>query len=172
MIVSSLNHRKYYGFARGIDLKKNNDLTPLVKKLPEYTVLCTPILVAGGEHVKATLIQSVESWERGIELARNRSIDILLRLTAMGQISEAIQLSKISNTDTLAVIGLLPGPGDAESTVNTILEYCPNAERNDMLLSLTEEKEKYLRRIHSISYAKIDLMLFLEEKSALLNLSK
>lgn len=162
------------GFMMAFELSKTVDARRIVEQIPESVVVCTPKIIAGPEHVAAVLSQVKESSRRGISLARNRSIDMLMRITCRKQISEAIALSEVEKTDRLAIFGLVT----KQSIVNDVQRILSNEAgeigRADDLLLLTRDKAGYLKKLHGLSESLTDnqLLVALKEKSALLILDR
>jgi tRNA threonylcarbamoyladenosine modification (KEOPS) complex Cgi121 subunit len=134
-------------FATAFALKEKKDLTETVKSLPEGVVICNPRIVAGMEHVQAILLQTKEYWKRDERLARNRSIEILLRLCCRGQISEAVDASGIKETDEVALLGFVASEAEAKQ-ISDKFERDFQASPDLELLSLTPEKSAWLSHFH------------------------
>lgn len=162
------------GFMMAFELGKTMDLRHVVERFSESVVFCSPRLIAGPEHVSAVLFQAMESSKRGISLARNRSIEMLMRITCQRQISEAIVLSNISNTDKLAVFGFIHNKLDLDDIQKAVRTENGEMKREDSLLRMSREKARYLKQLHRLDEWLTDdqLLVALKEKSALLVLDR
>ncbi len=163
-----------YGFAQAYKSETALDFIPLVRKLPEKIVLCSPNLIAGKEHVRRDLFQAAMYWGRGISLARNKSLDLLMRISCQSQIEKAIELSGISETDRIAIFGLAASPRVFEASVSLLENYDSAIKRDDSFLELNFKKARFLRKLHnfppSCSYEQ--LLVYLRERSVLLILDR
>ena len=162
------------GFMMAFELGRIMDLRKTAEQIPESVVVCTPMIIAGPEHVSAVLSQVQESSKRGISLARNRSIDMLMRITCRKQISEAIALSEVAKTDKYSLFGLVLKESILNEIQGIISDQAGEMKRNDSLLLLTKDKAAYLRKLHGLSESLTDdqLLVALKEKSALLILDR
>jgi tRNA threonylcarbamoyladenosine modification (KEOPS) complex Cgi121 subunit len=162
------NSSTFLGFGRAYEFPKRRDMRKITSRLPEGSVICSPSLIAGKSHLESVLIQSMESWSRGIFLARNRSIDLLLRMSCQNQISKAIQASALESCKTVALFGLALDDTMIEVSERLIRDL--GGERNDTLLELDSKKVKFLRSFHtlplSVDTNKIPELL--QERSAIL----
>lgn len=158
------------GFMMAFELARITDMRKIVEQIPESVVICTSNIIAGPEHVSAVLSQVQESSKRGKSLARNRSIDILMRITCRKQISEAIALSDVAKLDRLAVFGLVPKQSIVNDVQRILANEAGRIKREDDLLLLTKDKAAYLKKLHGLSESLTDdqLLVALREKSALL----
>jgi tRNA threonylcarbamoyladenosine modification (KEOPS) complex Cgi121 subunit len=156
------------GFGRAYRFSKTKDLRKAVTGLPEGIAACSPSLIAGKRHLESVLIQSAEYWSRGIFLARNKSIDLLMRLTCQDQISRALQASAIDNCREVALIGL--AKDDSDIAISERLMSKLGGIRDDSLMDLDSNKMKFLLRFHSLpSWIEQDkIPQLLQEKSAIL----
>lgn len=161
------------GFVAAFTLKTESNLSLTAKELPEGITICSPMMVAGIAHIDGVLKQATEYWNRKIQLARNKSIDLLMRVTCQGQIAKAVELSKISRTNEVAVFGLAAKDSEIEEALAS-LETKFGAARSDDLLVLNEEKERYLKQVHSLpeSLSTDQIVPILLERSVLLVFSK
>ncbi|MCL4519120.1 MAG: hypothetical protein M1587_07985 [Thaumarchaeota archaeon] len=137
------------GFAAGYGLREESDLTGFARNLPEGVTICSPLLVAGISHIEGILKQAAEYWNRKIQLARNKSIDLLMRISCRRQISEAVELSGLRKTSSLVAFGIVPTTKDVESLLKELSAKL-GAERSDSLIDLNQEKIKFLREVHSL----------------------
>ena len=162
------------GFMMAFELARTMDMRRIVEQIPESVVVCTPKIIAGPEHVSAVLSQAQESSKRGISLARNRSIDMLMRITCRKQISEAIALSEVAKTDRLTVFGLVPNQSIVNDVQGILNNEADEFNRSDGLILLTKDKAAYLKKLHGLSESLTDdqLLVALKEKSALLVLDR
>lgn len=172
--TSFVRYEGCLGFAVGYDLPKTTDLSQLAKRLPLSVVLCTPRIIAGNQHVYSVLSQAQESTKRGTLLARNRSIDLLMRITCRSQISEAIDMSEISMADKLSIFGFLRDESEMDAMDRRLRGAAGEIVRNDRLLLLTKDKAKFLKRLHKLPARLNDdqLLVALSERSALLILDR
>ncbi|MHB1867562.1 MAG: KEOPS complex subunit Cgi121 [Nitrososphaerales archaeon] len=150
------------------------DVRSASKRLPEGVIICTPKLIAGQDHIDGILSQAKEYWLRGETLARNKSIDLLMRITCQRQISDAVIASGISNADALAIFGIVKTESEIKEGVEIIRSVAKDMIRSDDLLSLDNEKQKFLQKFHTLPswLSKDQLVVALKEKSVLLVLSK
>ena len=169
-----IRYDESFGFAVGFRLSMTTDVSQFAKQVPQSVVLCTPRIIAGNQHVFPILSQSHESAKRGILLARNRSIDLLMRITCRSQISEAIIVSEISKTDRLAIFGFVKDESEIDAIHSRLRDQFGEIERKDSLLLLTKEKAKFLKQLHKLPSWLNDDQLFvaLKERSALLVLDR
>jgi tRNA threonylcarbamoyladenosine modification (KEOPS) complex Cgi121 subunit len=131
-------------------------------------------MIAGIEHVEAILIQTKEYFDRNERLVRNGSLDILMRITCQKQISEAISASKIANTETVAILGLVNSEKDIESAIYRLYSTCKAAITDNSLLELNKEKATKLKQFHQLpgTLSRERLQTALQERSILLMFSK
>jgi len=131
-------------------------------------------MIAGIEHVEAILIQTKEYFDRNERLVRNGSLDILMRITCQKQISEAISASKITNTETVAILGLVNSENEIESSIERLCSICKTVTSDNSLLELNKEKATKLKRFHRLpsSLSRGKLQIALQERSILLMFSK
>lgn len=158
------------GFYCAFDLGNKMNLAKIAEQLPKSVVLCTSKIIAGIEHVSAILDQTSESSKRGINLARNKSIELLMRITCQSQITEAITTSGITDINELAIFGFVGNESIFSDALHIIASNGIQLFRNDKLLSLTKEKAMRLKQLHSlpIGLSRDELLVSLKEKSALL----
>ena len=161
-------------FLSAFELGSVHDLRTVAKQLPVGVVICSPKLVAGVEHIVVFLNQAVASWTQNIHLARNRSIDLLMRITCRNQISDAVIISGLARTKNIAMFGLVNDTNDEDRARRTIEECSGHLNRNDDLLLLNKKKELYLKRLHKLpsDFDAIQLLAALKEKSVLLVFAK
>lgn len=162
------------GFVRSFKLPGIKDLRKIVKLFPEHIVLCTSRIVAGPEHAFSVLYQTNECVKRDISLARNRSIDMLMRISCQRQISEAMSISALSKTGELALFGFVPNLTSIDDAERLVCNEIADTKRDDSLLLLTKEKAKYLKQLHKLPDLLSDdqLLVALKEKSVLLVLDR
>jgi tRNA threonylcarbamoyladenosine modification (KEOPS) complex Cgi121 subunit len=156
-------------------LYREEDLRPLARMFPEGITLCSSELMAGKEHVREVLSQASEYWKRGQFLARNRSIDLLMRITCQSQISQATAASHLEKTNSVVFMGLVGERSEALdilSKIDTAMEG--RGSRDDSLLEMNQKKAAYLRKLHRLpsSYPLTKLLVFLQEKSVLLSFER
>ena len=160
------------GFAFAFKFAQETDLRQLSLSFEEGVAICAAKCVGGVEHAQRITIQARESWRRGIFLARNRSIDLLMRLTCQSQISTAVSISELDKIKEVALVGVTNGRNAIDRQTSLLLSA--GASRDDSLLDLSDGKKEYLKKIHKLpkNCSDIQLLGFLEEKAALLALSK
>jgi tRNA threonylcarbamoyladenosine modification (KEOPS) complex Cgi121 subunit len=143
----------------------------IANNLSEGVVGCAYAYVAGIRHITGILDQALEYWARRIYIARNRSIDLLMRITCQPQISNALLASKASSK-AIAVFGASTDEINEQEAV-TVMEKA-GGKRDDSLLQLTSDKVKFLRRFHNIPahVPRDQIADLLAEKSVLLVFSK
>ncbi|HVB11579.1 MAG TPA: KEOPS complex subunit Cgi121 [Nitrososphaerales archaeon] len=163
-----------FGFQMAYQMEGTFDVRSASKKLLEGVIICSPKLIAGQDHIDAILSQAKEYWLRNETLARNKSIDLLMRITCQRQISDALVASGISNADALAIFGLVKTESEIKDAVEIIRSVAKDMKRSDNLLSLDNEKQKFLQKFHKLPrwLSKDQLVVALKEKSVLLVLSK
>jgi tRNA threonylcarbamoyladenosine modification (KEOPS) complex Cgi121 subunit len=156
------------------DLDREFDLTSIARTLPEGIVICSPMLVAGREHIDGILNQAEALWFKGAALARNKSIDLLMRITCRNQISDAIALSGLSWTASLAMFGLVNSVDEVRDAEKSVSSFAGRLERNDRSLLLDAKKMDYLKKLHSLpeNLSADQIVVALKEKSVLLVFSK
>lgn len=161
-------------FATAFRLNEGINLTDYAKRLPEGIVLCDSKMVASTQHIESILLQTIESWKRNIRLVRNGSIEILMRVTCRGQISEAVRLSGIENIKEVALFGLTRSINRVREVIRNFSLSFENAIEDPSLLDLTSSKSKRLKELHGLPKTlKIeDLQTALQERSVLLVFSK
>lgn len=155
----------YYGFGRGYLFERPTDLTTISKSLPEGTAVCSSMFVAGIDHLEFVLRQAAEYWARGYFLARNRSIDLLMRITCQRQISRALEVSGVREISEVAVYGLSRGEASVSSSEEMLTEL--GAIRNDAKLELNPQKLSFLKKFHQLPewVPRDRLALILQEKA-------
>ncbi|MGI0091627.1 MAG: KEOPS complex subunit Cgi121 [Nitrososphaerales archaeon] len=168
------DHGPKYGFARAYKLGRYFDLREVSKKLSGGTVICSPSLLAGREHIEAILVQAKEYWSRNQFLARNKSIDLLMRATCKRQISEAVSASGISNVDRVALFGLIEKAESIDESESTLMSQVGTLKRRDELLLLDSQKVKFLKKFHGLPnwLERDQLLSMLRESSVTLIFSK
>jgi tRNA threonylcarbamoyladenosine modification (KEOPS) complex Cgi121 subunit len=161
-------------FAAAFQLSEKTDLTTFAKTLPEGVVLCDTKIIAGISHIEAILLQTREYWRRKQKLVRNGSIEILMRLSGQGQISEALEVSGIKDSASVAFLGLANNEKDIENLLNKFRTNFPTALQNQSLLKLDRKKASFLKRIYKLprSFTYELLVIALQERSVLLIFSK
>jgi tRNA threonylcarbamoyladenosine modification (KEOPS) complex Cgi121 subunit len=162
------NENLYLGFGRGYEFLETRNLQKMTSRLPEGSVISSPSIVAGKEHLYLILIQCAEYWNRGILLARNKSIDLLLRMTCQNQISKAIEASELQRRKDVALFGLVKEHTQIDLAERLILEL--GGKRNDSILDLDSKKLRFLLYFHSLPswVDRKSLPELLQEKSAIL----
>jgi tRNA threonylcarbamoyladenosine modification (KEOPS) complex Cgi121 subunit len=165
-----VGERKGVCFCTAFELDDLSDLTSLAKSMPDGVVICDSSMVAGIEHLEQVLVQANELWGRGGEIARKKSIDLLMRITGQSQISEAIALSRLERTNSFVTFGIVASRDHIEESLELIKTRFPRSRRNDSLLDLDRKKENLLRKAHNLpsKLSKSQLVVALKEKSALL----
>lgn len=177
-IDSNLIRRVGYGdsiiFAAAFKIGRLVDLTPITKELPEGVTICDPRIIAGFEHLEGILQQAHQLWNRGQFLARNKSIELLMRVTCKRQISDAILASGITKIDSIAMFGVVNSESKINQAIKVMDEHFGPLQKSDDMLLLTSLKEKYLKKFHKLPswLSRTQLLSMLKEKSALLVFSK
>lgn len=153
---------------------KKLDLSSFAKTLPEGVVICDPALIAGLEHVEEILLQTREYWRRNERIAKNGSIEILMRLTGESQISEALKASGIKEAKSAAILGLVSSKQQAEEIIQRFSSTFERVISNPRLLELNQEKSRRLKKFHGLPDRLSDeqLQVALEEKSVFLIFSR
>ncbi len=152
------------------DLGGTFDLQPTAKRLPEGVVVCCAKIVAGPQHMDAILNQAREYWKRGEFLARNRSIDLLMRITCQRQISEAVSASEIDKAREIALFGLVTHESQIRKSTEIIEAVSRHLVRDDDMMMLDRNKLEYLRKFHKLPtwFSETQLVTALKERSVLL----
>ena len=158
----------FLAFRRAYRFPKTSDLRNLATRLPQGSVVCSPSLIAGKSHLDSILEQAAEYWARGMFLARNKSIDLLMRLTCQSQISKALEASAIASCNNVALFGLVrdsTGIANSEKLMSELGEI-----RDDSLMDLNTNKIRFLHQFHSLPdwVEKEKIPQLLQEKSAIL----
>ena len=86
---------------------------------------CDIEIIAGPEHIEGVLNQAAEYWDRNETLAKNRSIDLLMRITCKKQIIEAVSASGLSRTGAVAIFGYVGNESHIEKSeeiIRTLVE--------------------------------------------------
>jgi len=157
-------------FATAFRFANYLNLTSTAKNLPEGTVICNPRLIAGLEHVEAVLLQTREYWKRDERLARNGSIEILMRISCSSQISEALEASALNNVNKIALLGLTSSLKEADRIVKRFQSEPYLAVASPDLLGVDERKAIWLKKFHGLPQNLSDnqLRVALQERSVLL----
>ena len=172
-IQGSIDRR--IGFAVAWKLSAKRNLSSVTNKLPENVTIFSTKISAGQAHLKGVLVQASESSKRGLTLARNSSIDLLMRLTCQSQIKDAMRISGISSIQKIGAFGFALDDEDLGLRIQRVEAVLGRAlEREDSLLEMNLAKRKFLRKLHSIPQSFPDSRIadFLLEKSSLLCFSK
>jgi tRNA threonylcarbamoyladenosine modification (KEOPS) complex Cgi121 subunit len=158
------------GFAAAFELEKSQDLTLLSRQIPPRVAMCHSSHIAGLPHIEGVLQQASFRWSRGIELARNSSIELLMMISGRKQIAEAITLSDLKGTDRFAVFGMLESESKISDLFSLIETKLDKVRRNDNLLLLDEKKKKTISKAHEVSpqISADHLVTMLNEESAIL----
>jgi tRNA threonylcarbamoyladenosine modification (KEOPS) complex Cgi121 subunit len=166
------NETMFFAFESAYRLPKPMDLREFTTWLPEGVVVTSPYLIAGKDHIRSVIIQTAEHWVRGISLARNKSIDLLMKVTSQDQISKALRASGIDSCKEVALFGLTNNQEQIETSHNLIKRL--GGLRDDTLLDLDFEKVAFLKGFHSLPswIEKDSIPKLLQEKSALLVFSR
>lgn len=166
------SEKTMFGFVRGFRFRQRQDCSTVAKMLEEGVAICAPKYIAGPEHVRRILIQASEYWRLEKKLARNKSIDLLMRITCQSQISSALKLSGVSYAKQLALFGLIENAREADRWCSRLL--AAGAIPDDSILKLTSERELFLKRFHDLPRWCMGSQIvdLLEEKSVLLVFSK
>jgi tRNA threonylcarbamoyladenosine modification (KEOPS) complex Cgi121 subunit len=148
------------------------DLSGFAKKVKQGITLCDPRYIGGAEHVRVILVQANEYWRRGHALARNKSIDLLMRITCESQIEKALKISGLSGARHVSMFGLAESREDIEQSSSGLISI--GASEDDSLLDLTMAKRKFLCKFHHFPFQcdKKTLVDYLAEKAVLLAFSK
>ena len=137
----------HFGFSMAYQLHGTFDIRSASKRLPEAVTICNPKLVAGQYHVLGILSQAKEYWLRSETLARNKSIDLLMRITCQKQIADAVIASGISKTDAVAIFGFVKNESQINSIIEIIKSVAKDMKRGDDLLSLGQRETELSRDI-------------------------
>ncbi len=167
-------HGEQFVFLRGYHVESKIDLRPVTKRFKEGIVLCSADLVAGPMHVRRISVQAWEYWRRGYNLARNKSIDLLMRVTCQSQIASATRLSNLIGPGRVVLFGIVQNKEDAEEAEEILIKFEGGIRRDDAVSRLTREKASKLRNLHKIPFSCTKEMLInlLQEKSILLSFEK
>jgi tRNA threonylcarbamoyladenosine modification (KEOPS) complex Cgi121 subunit len=165
-IPESKETESFIGFCFGYTFRTKKNLKDEAEKFPEGTVLCSSGLVAGKQHIEWILRQAAESWAAGSFLAKNKSIDLLIRISCQRQITKALQASALGQVSEVIAFGL-PRFKQSQCLVESRLVEL-GAIRNDQVIDLDDKKVKYLLKFHRLPrwITPYQLPGFLLEKSA------
>lgn len=158
----------FFVLAEGHELPIIKDLKPFAESLPRGFAIASSNFAAGVGHLEQILIQTAESWSRGLYLARNKSLDLLMRLTCQSQIERAIQTSGLESSKTIVLFGLSREQREISYAQACLAEA--GAVRRDELLELDPGKISFLRKFHSLPHSvhSKDIPSLLVAKAALL----
>jgi tRNA threonylcarbamoyladenosine modification (KEOPS) complex Cgi121 subunit len=150
------------------------DLRSTARSLPEGVVVCDIEIIAGPEHIEGVLKQAAEYWDRNETLAKNRSIDLLMRITCKKQIIEAVSASGLSRTGAVAIFGYVGDESHIEKSEESIRTLAKDSEEKEELLSPGQERQNHLKEFHKLPgwLSKDQLLIALKEKSVLLIFAK
>ncbi len=122
--------------------------------------LFNPELVAGYPHLQFAQVHTDMAFARGENIARDYTIEFLVRLSGRKQIEKALDIGIRRHT----FVGVLA----EEDVIRSMEEKFEN--RNDSLLELTKEKEEDIRKFFSVFGSGKVLQKNIFEKIALLSL--
>jgi tRNA threonylcarbamoyladenosine modification (KEOPS) complex Cgi121 subunit len=161
-------------FATAFKLKEKSDLTEYARSLPQGIIVSDSDIVAGLDHIEAVLLQTHQYWKRNLKIARNGSIEILMRLSCKKQIADAVLASAIKNTDSVALLGFAKDGIELERLIDDFRSTWNPVKQDIGLLNLSREKAALLKKFHGLpaSMSKKRLQVALEEMSVLLIFSK
>lgn len=135
------------------------DPRTMVECYGKRAALFNPELVAGYPHLEFARVVTDTAFERGENIARDYSIEFLVRLSGRKQIEKALRIGIGKET----YVGVF-----AEAGVIKIMET-QLKNRNDSLLELTPEKELSIREFFEVSGSGKILQKNIFEKIALLS---
>lgn len=132
----------------------------VVNQYGKRAALFNPALIAGFVHVEFALMHTEKAVTRGENIARDYTIEFLVRLSGRKQIEKALEIGLKKGT----YIGVLA----EESCIQEMEEDFLN--RDDSLLKLTPEKEDCIKDFYDVTGTGKDLQKQIFEKIALLSL--
>jgi hypothetical protein len=96
------------------------------------------------------LRQAADSWAARSFLAKNKSIDLLIRISCQRQITKALQASALGQVSEVIAFGL-PRFRESLSSIESRLAEL-GAIRNDQVIDLVDKKVKYLLKFHGLPH--------------------
>lgn len=145
----------FAAFAQSIENPQN-----VLKCHGERAVLFNPGLVAGLPHGEFARLHTERAFERGENIARDYTIEFLVRLSGRKQIEKALKIGIQKGT----YIGVMA----EESVIEKMEQDFKN--RCDSLLNLTKEKEECIRDFFEVLGTGKELQKNIFEKIALLSI--
>lgn len=144
----------FAAFRRGVD-----DPLLLVNTYGKKAALFNTELVAGFPHLEFAKVHTDNAFERGENIARERHIEFLVRLSGRKQIEKALDIGIQK--------GKCVGAAADEDVLKLMEEHLKN--RDDSLFELTPEKEEKIRNFFNVSGSGKLLQKNIFEKIALLS---
>lgn len=144
----------FAAFAQSVDDPQN-----VVGVYGKRAALFNPELVAGYPHLEFAKVHTDKAFERGENIAREYTIEFLVRLSGKKQIEKALDIGVRKGT----CVGVM-----AEEDTITVVEQGLKP-RDDSLLELTKEKEEPVRNFFNVSGSGKILQKNIFERIALLS---
>jgi KEOPS complex subunit Cgi121 len=144
----------FAAFAQSIENPQN-----VLNRHGKRAVLFNPGLVAGLPHGEFALLHTERAFERGENIARDYTIEFLVRLSGRKQIEKALKIGIQKGT----YVGVM-----ADESIIWRMEQ-DLRKRCDSLLHLTKEKEGCIRDFFEVSGTGKELQKNIFEKIALLS---
>ncbi|MBU7018441.1 MAG: hypothetical protein HXS44_13100 [Theionarchaea archaeon] len=145
----------FAAFAQSIENPQN-----VLNRHGKSAVLFNPGLVAGLPHGEFARLHTERAFEKGENIARDYTIEFLVRLSGRKQIEKALKIGIQKGS----YIGVM-----AEASIIEKMEQ-DFKNRSDSLLNLTREKEKCIRDFFEVSGTGKELQKNIFEKIALLSI--
>jgi KEOPS complex subunit Cgi121 len=129
--------------------------------------------IAGPRHVEFAVEKSVESFERGRNLARDLGMEIMLYLRGRRQIERALEIGAKPGMNRIAFIIVGDHAAKARPAAEAMLD-----EVDPTVVDYSHAKDAMLMRLHEITPAEIDIVgpdrvpELVRERSALLEFEK
>ncbi len=131
----------------------------LVNRYGKKAALFNTYLVAGYPHLRFAKVHTDQAFARGENIAREYTIEFLVRLSGKRQIDKALDIG-IQKGGCAGVLA-------DEAVIQEMEQYVGN--RDDSLLELTAEKEEGIRQFFEVSGSWEVLQKNIFEKIALLS---
>ena len=161
-----------FGFATAFRFDTSQNLSLVARGLEEGVTVCAPKFIAGREHIRRILNQASEYWSRDEKLARNKSIDLLMRITCQSQIATAVSVSGVADAQQVALFGLVGNPESVKGSCSILRSQ--GGTQDGYLLKMDSKRKLFLKEFHALPQSCTDAQIIdlLVEKSVLLSFSK
>jgi len=128
-------------------------------------------LVATWQHLYFAVLNALTAFKNKENISKSFEIETMLYASAQRQIRKAMQLLGIKpKTSDIAVIIIGEKPETIKSTISIVSDNV-NAQPDDTILELSEEKTTNIRRVFKISDTEIEIVIKKDDlEKALTNL--